>query len=56
MGIIYSKCYNGVIMVPGFADESVACKTGPPVGGPRNRPPEHSREGACEAGTGGCET
>jgi hypothetical protein len=20
MGIIYSKCYNGVIMVPGFAD------------------------------------
>ena len=22
MGIIYSKCYNGVIMVPGFADGS----------------------------------
>ncbi len=21
MGIIYSKCYNGVIMVPGFADD-----------------------------------
>ena len=26
MGIIYSKCYNGVIMVPGFADERVASK------------------------------
>jgi hypothetical protein len=23
MGIIYSKCYNGVIMVGGFADDSV---------------------------------
>jgi len=26
MGIIYSKCYNGVIMVPGFADDRAGCK------------------------------
>ncbi len=27
MGIIYSKCYNGVIMVPGFADGSARFQT-----------------------------
>ncbi len=27
MGIIYSKCYNGVIRVPGFADEKVTVVT-----------------------------
>ncbi len=27
MGIIYSKCYNGVVMVPGFADGMIDCNS-----------------------------
>ena len=37
MGIIYSKCYNGVIMVPGFADDDVVGQTYDVVGRQESR-------------------